>query len=189
MTRYIQIYTLFSILVFCSSAKGQYIAGLYSDTTIQGVRIENGLPKGIPPEYRAGSKFGFILLWTRITNKTSTPLELTINFPTDSIPTPPTPDSYIRLFLVPDTAYYYDNNSTGINFFLDNAFYKQTRLQKTINPREEYLFYVGIASFGKWGGMVRAGFIPKGQELIYKASITPHFDSLLFPSVHIVFKK
>jgi hypothetical protein len=189
MTKYIQIYTLFSILVFCSSAKGQYTAGLYSDTTIQGVRIENGLPKGIPPSYLTGSKFGFALLWTRVTNETTTPLELKINFPADSFPTPPSRDSYIKLFLVPDTAYYYDNNSTGINFFLDNAFNNPAPLRKTINPKKEYLFYIGIASFGKWGGMVRAGLVTKGQELFYKASIIPHFDSLLFPCGHIVFKK
>src|SRR5688500_16686542 len=104
MMKYIQIYTLFSLLVFCSSAEGQYTAGLYTDTTIQGVRIENGLPKGIPPTYLSGVKIGFALLWTRITNKTNTPLELKISFPTDSFTIPPTPDSYLKLFLVPDTA-------------------------------------------------------------------------------------
>jgi hypothetical protein len=67
MTKYIQIYTLFSMLVFCSSAKGQFKPGLYSDTTIQGVRIENGLPKGNGHTDSNGNKFGFALLWTRVT--------------------------------------------------------------------------------------------------------------------------
>jgi hypothetical protein len=122
-------------------------------------------------------------------NKTSTPLELKINFPADSFKIPPTPDSYLKLFMVPESIYYSDYGSRTLNSFLDNELNKPTTLQKSINPKEEYLFYIGIATTGSWGGMVRTGLITKGQELFYKVSIIPHFDSLLFPCGLIVFKK
>jgi hypothetical protein len=183
--KYMRIYTLLLLMfVFCTSTIGQFKPGLYSDTTINGVRIENGLPKG------GGHKgFGFALLWTRVTNQTATPLELTIKFQADSFAIPPAPDSYLKLFLVPDSVYYFDYNSKGLNSFLDTALDKPSTLQKTIYPKEEYLFYIGMASSAKAGGMVRSGLVLKDQRLFYKAGILPHFDSILFPCGHIVFKK
>jgi hypothetical protein len=175
------------MLVFCTSAKGQYKAELYSDTTINGVRIENGLPKGGGHTDSKGKRFGFALLWTRVTNESTTPLELKINFPADSFALP-TPDSYLKLLLLPDSIYYSEYDSKDLNSFLDTGLNKPTMLQKTINPKEEYLFYIGFASY-KFGGMVRTGLVLKGQELFYKMGIIPHFDSLLFPCGHVVFKK
>lgn len=177
------------MLVFCSSSKGQYTAGLYSDTTIQGVRIENGLPKGNGHTDSNGNRIGFALFWTRVTNETTTPLELKINFSADSFAIPPTPDSYLKLFLVPDSIYYSEYESKSLNSFLDTELNKPTVLQKSINPKEEYLFYIGIASTGSSGGMVRTGLVLKDQELFYKVSIIPHFDSLLFPCGFILVKK
>jgi hypothetical protein len=177
------------MLVFCISVKGQYKPGLYSDTTIQGVRIENGLPKGMGHTDSNGNRFGYALLWTRVTNETTTLLELKINFSADSFAIPPAPDSYLKLFLVPDSIYYSEYGSKSLNSFLDTGLNKPTVLQKTIHPKEDYLFYIGMATSAKSGGMVRSGLILKDQELFYKAGIIPHFDSLLFPCGLIVFKK
>lgn len=185
----IRIFNLLALLVFFTSTKAQYMPGLYSDTTINGIKIENGLPKGGGHDDANGNRFGFALLWTRITNESTTPLELKINFQADSFPIPPSPDSYLKLFLVPDSVYSYDYDSKGLNSFLDTELNKPTMLQKTIQPKEEYLFYIGIASTGKSGGMVRSGLVLKEQQLFYKVGILPHFESLLFPCGHIVFKK
>jgi hypothetical protein len=146
------------------------------------------LPKGNGHTDSNGNRFGFALLWTRITNETTIPLELKINFQADSFAIP-MPDSYLKLFLVPDSIYYSEYGSKSLNSFLDTGLNKPTVLQKSINPKEEYLFYIGIASTGSSGGMVRTGLVLKDQELFYKVGIIPHFDSLIFPCGHIIFKK
>lgn len=51
----------------------------------------------------AGKKFGYAIFWTRIINETATPIELAINFPADSFAIYPSPNSYLKLFLPPDT--------------------------------------------------------------------------------------
>ena len=63
-----------------------------------------------------------------------------------------------------------------------------TMLQRTINAKEEYLFYIGALSYQS-GGMVRAGLVLKEQDLFYRIGILPHFDSAIFPCGQIVFKK
>src|SRR5688500_11937848 len=187
MIKYIRIYTLLPMLVFCSFAKGQNKTHFRdSDTTINGVRIENGLPKGGGHTDSKGKRFGFALLWTRVINETSTPLELKINFPADSFALP-TPDSYLKLLLLPDSIYYSEYDSKGLNSFLDTGINKPTTLQRTIHPNEECLFYIGFVSY-KFGCMVRAGLVLKDQELFYKMSIIPHFNSVLFPCGRITFK-
>lgn len=39
---------------------------LYNHTTIKGIRIENGFPKGGGYDDANGNRFGFALLWTRV---------------------------------------------------------------------------------------------------------------------------
>lgn len=82
----------------------------------------------------------------------------------------------------------YDYGSEFLKSLLDTGLNKPTALQRTINPKEEYFFYIGALSY-KSGGMVRAGLVLKDQELFYRIGIIPHFDSALFPCGHIVFKK
>ncbi len=163
----------------------------------QGVIIENSLPKGGPYTDVTGKQFGYSVFWTRVTNRSSTPLDLTINFPADSFLVPPSPHSYLKLFLPPDTMTVgneslNDYGATGLRSFFFSGVHKPTSLKQTIKPQEEYLFYVGALSGGpsnQSGGTVRAGLVLKEQDLYYRISIMPNFDSLLFPCGHIVLKK
>jgi hypothetical protein len=76
----------------------------YSDATGKGIIIQNSLPRGGPGYFDpTGRRFGFAIFWTRIINETSKPIELSINFPADSFAIFPSPDSYLKLFLPPDT--------------------------------------------------------------------------------------
>jgi hypothetical protein len=163
--------------------------------TGKGVIIQNSEgPRGGPYTDPGGKKFGYSIFWTRVINETATPLELTINFPADSFKIPPSPDSYLKLFVPPDDPMtrnkgsLYDYGSKFLKSFLDTGINKPTSLQRTINPKETYFFYIGALSY-KSGGMVRAGLVLKDQELFYRIGIIPHFDSALFPCGHIVFKK
>jgi hypothetical protein len=165
----------------------------HSETASKGVIIQNSFPKGGPYTDPTGKKFGYAIFYTRVINETATPLELTINFPADSFAILPSPDSYLKLFLPLDTMTLdkeslYDYGATGLKSFLNTGLNKPTVLQKTINPKEECLFYIGALSYQS-GGMVRAGLVLKEQDLFYRISIIPHFDSALFPCGHIIFKK
>lgn len=167
------------------------------DTT-KGLIIQNSGPKGngsldatgrygyIDP---AGKTFGYIIFWTRLINETVTPLELTINFPADSFAIFGQPRAYVKLFLPPDTMTLekeslIDYGLTGLKSFLDTSFHKPTKLQRTINPKEEFLFYTVEIADG-YNGVARAGLVLKDQNLFYKTNM---LDSLI-PCGHIVFKK
>ncbi|MBC9794887.1 hypothetical protein [Sinomicrobium weinanense] len=176
---------------------------IYTDTTYasptgKGITIQNSLPKGgsIAPDGTqyfdsSGKRYGFAVFWTRIINETTTPLELNINFPADSFAIFTPPDSYLKLFLPTDTLTYdklssYNYGLTGIKSFLDANFNKATRLQKTINPNEEHIFYVVTLSY-QAAGTPRAALILKEQDLYYSMSISPNGSGTI-PSGKIDFK-
>ena len=130
--------------------------------------------------------------------KLTTPLKLTINFPADSFAIPPWSDSYLKLFLPPDTMTLdkeplYNFGATGLESFLDTGLNKPTMLQRTINPKEEFLFYTGTVFYQAMGtvqtnqsrGGNRAEFVLKEQDLFY--SMLPQINSL--PCGQVVFKK
>ncbi|SHF25825.1 hypothetical protein SAMN03080594_103111 [Arenibacter palladensis] len=177
---------------------------IYADTTytlVNGKRItiQNSFPKGgmIEPnglQYSnsAGKLHGFAAFWTRIINETDIPLELNINVPADSFPIFTPPDSYLKLFL-PKEKFSVNKLSkfnyglTEIKSYLDANFDNASILQKTINPNEEYIFYVITLSY-EAAGTPRAGLILKEQDLYYKMSIAPHGSGII-PLGTITLKK
>ena len=162
-----------------------YTDTTYASSTGKGITIQNSYPKGgsIAPggiQYfdSSGKRHAFVVFWTRIINETTTPLELTINFPADSLAIFTPPDSYLKLFLPTDTITIdkllkFNYGLTGAKSFIDTNFNKATKLQKTIQPNEKYFFYVAALSF-KAGGTTRGGLILKEQDLYYKLGIEPH---------------
>jgi len=158
----------------------------YSDSTGKGIIIQNSLPRGDGYIDPTGKTSVYGIFWTRVINETTTPLELTINFPADSFAIPTLPDSYLKLFLPPGTKTLeessYNFGVTDLKSFLDTGLNKPTMLQRTINPKEERLFYIGAVP----GAGCRASFVLKGQDLFYRINIIPN---LLIPCGQIVFKK
>jgi hypothetical protein len=170
----------------------------YTDTDGKSIIIKNSFPRGGPYTGSNGknSNYSFLIFFTRIINETATPLELTINFPADSFATGEGGNYYLKLFLPPDTMTL-DKESlsnygiTGLESFLD--FNKPTMFQRTINPKEECLFYIGSVFYQARGtawkdesrGGNRAELILKGQDLFYR--MVPQIDSL--PCGHIILKK
>lgn len=208
-------------LSHCTSVIGQY-----SDTTyrifenksfaipstdridaIKGITIQNSFPKGDRHTNSNGKIFGIAIFWTRVINETDNPLELTINFPADSLAILSSPDFYLKLFLPPDTMRLdkvplYNYGVTGLRSFLDTGLNKPTRLQRTVNPQEEFLFYTAVIQYRvhnhvpdtrrkklhqEGGGVTRTGILLKEQNLFYRISIDD--ESSLIPCGQIVFKK
>ena len=160
----------------------------------EGVIIQNSFPKGGSYTDPTGNRFGYGKFWTRVINETASPLELTVNFPADSFAIFPQPDSYLKLFLPPgnmtldkESMYYYDG-TTDLKSVLDTGLNKPTMLQRTINPKEECLFYIGMLFHVPDNGPVRTEFVLKEQDLFYRISIAKQIDSVLIPCGQIVFK-
>jgi hypothetical protein len=145
----------------------------YTDSTGIAVIIQNSVRKGGPYIDPNGKDFFSVIFWYRVINETSTPLELTIKFPADSITTTTTPDSYLKVFLPPDimtlgkeTLYSY--GVTGLKAFLDAGLNKPTMLQRTINPNEATLFYISVLYHYQATPSAHAELVLKEQELFYQ---------------------
>lgn len=158
---------------------------IFTDTTYNGIRIQNSYPKGgmIEPggiQYidQQGRDYGFVVCWTRIINETASPIDLSVNFPADSFTVFAPPSSCLKLLLPTatmtlDKLNEFNYGFTGVKSFLEANFYKETKLQKTIEPNEEHIFYIASLSYDA-SGTVRAAMILKEEELSYIISIAPH---------------
>lgn len=199
-----RLLTTLTLLTVCLNAIGQtflftesrytaskYTESTYTDSTGRVVIIQSSLPKGgggyTDP---TGKEFAYVIFWTRVINETTSPLELTINFPADSFATLASSDSYLKVFLPRDTmtvdkVLLYDYGITDLKSFLDTGFSKSTTLQRTINSKEECLFYIG-ALLHQASGPVRAELVAKEQDLFYKINL---LGSNLIPCGHIVSKR
>ena len=165
----------------------------FTDSVGNVVMVHNSFPKG-GGSYTdaAGTKYSYVIFWFRLINESAAPLELAMKFPTDPIKIFSSPASYIKLFLPPDTMTHdkiqlNDYGLTNLQSFLKGGFNKPSKLQRTINPKEEYLFYVPVI-FYQASGTTRAALVLKGKDLFFKIRITPDVDAVLIPCGRIVYK-
>ena len=168
------------------NAKSIYTDSTYSEANGMVVRIQNSYPRGGPYTDPTGKRYGQAIFWSRIINESDTSIELTINFPADSLAVPTLPDYYPRFYVSPDASLY-NLSGTDLHTFLDTGLNQPTLLQKTLAPKEECLFNIGTVN-QQPGGMVRAGLVLTEQALFYSISIIPHFENALFPCGQIVLK-
>jgi hypothetical protein len=176
-----------------------------SEVVSQGVIIQNSLPKGSPQTDSMGKTYGVGVFWSRVINETNIALELTINFPVDSLEILSSTDAYLKIFLLPDTMTLekvplYNYGVTSLRSLLDFGLNSPTKLQRTIKPKEEYLFYIAAVRYNvpqapdsrrvalhQGGGVLRTGFVLKDQKLFYRINID--HDSVVKPCGQLVFYK
>jgi hypothetical protein len=79
-----------------------------------------------------------------------------------------------------------EKRATALKSFFDTGINKPTTLQRTINPKEECLFYIVVLRYQGSGGAPRGGLVLKDQDLFYR--IAPELDTALIPCGQIVFK-
>lgn len=185
--------TLVCFILIFSYAKSQNTeTKWYSETINNGIIIQNSFPKGGP--YNGPTKkhfnYSYLVFFSRIINQTEKSIELIVNFPADSIGIPNAPDTFVKLFVPPDKMTLEKQNlfSYGITEF--ESFNKSTKIQKTLNPCEDYLFYV-VAIFyqttadaqNQQRGGNRTELFLEGQDLYYK--MPPQIDYM--PCGHINF--
>lgn len=166
----------------------------FSETNSDGIIIQNSFPKGGPYPGPTSKNFNYtyLVFFTRVANETTSPLELTINFSADSIKIPRSPDTFVKLFLPPDTMTLDKQSAFSYGITALESFDKPTRFQRTIKPNEDCLFNV-VAIFyqtrrnkqDQERGGNRAELILKGHDLFYR--MPPQIESL--PCGHIISKK
>lgn len=196
-----RLLTIFILLTVCFTAIGQTSPTRkwvdtevkYTDSAGKVVIVHNSFPKG-GGGYTdsAGKNYSYVVFWTRVINESASPVELAIKFPADPFTIFPSPDSHIKIFLPPDTMTLdkvplYDYGLTNLQSFLDAGFNKPSMLQRTIDPKEECLFYI-LVLFYQAQGTARAALVLKGQDLFFRISIAPDVDSALIPCGQLVFK-
>ena len=132
------------------------------------------------------------------------PVELTINFPNDSVVLPaadsipfpgfPKSDRYVKVFLFPRSMMpvkqeeVYNYGITGLESFLETGLSEPTMQKITIQPKQDYFLYIGALLYPS-SGSARSKLFINGQNFIYKIIISPPLDSALIPCGQIVFKK
>ena len=157
---------------------------LYTSPTGKGITIQNSFPRGGSYNDPTGNNFGYGIFWTRVINETASPFELTVNFPADSSDIFPEFDFYLKLFLPPgkmtlDKVSLFDYGATGLFSFLDNDLNNPTLIKRTINPKEEYIFYIGMLFQVPNNGPVRTELVLKEQDLFYKINIAPYGSTII----------
>jgi len=165
----------------------------YADSTGSRIIIQNGFPRG-GGRVSDDIDYGHAVFWSRLQNKTDSLLEITINFPADSIIIFPSSNGYIKLLVPQDTmtmdkvsvfSYGLDNIKT----FIESNFHQSSQIHRTIKPNEETMFYVILLSHFASSDQVirRTGLFLEGQDLLYRLSIDDS-TSKIIPCGQIIFK-
>lgn len=160
-----------------TTSKEKYIDTKYEYTDATGARltIQNSLPKsGLKYTDPNGKNYTYAVFWTRITNETAHPVELTVDFPLDSFELPASSGNYMRLLLPSDTITIDKiplfDYGLSVKSFLDNGIDKASSLKRTINQKKSSAFYVVTLSNHGVNGTLRTGFSLKEQNLFYKVN-------------------
>lgn len=178
-------FTLSFVFVFtiCALLNGQ-ASEWYSESLSNGIRIQNSFPKGGPytGPTTAHFNYSYLVFFTRINNEREEPIEVVVNFSADSIPIPNSPDTYVKLFLPPDTMTMDKRGLFSYGVTELESFGQSTRFYRKVNPKEDCLFYF-VAIFyqtkaGEWQsrGGNRAELILNGQDLFYR--LRPQIDEM-----------
>lgn len=145
-------------LSFCTFAMGQITK--YSDTTYHilinkrpkapsatsnGITIQNSFPKGDRYTDPNGKAIGYAVFWTRVMNETASPLDLSINFPADTLAISGEPVSYVKVFLPPDKMTMdkeslYNYGATGLTSFWILAYINQPCCEKLLMLMKSIFF-------------------------------------------------
>jgi len=163
----------------------------FSDSIGNSLNIINSLPKGGATYTTVtGHTYSYVIFWHRITNMSEVPMKLNMTFPAEPFNIFPTPESHIRLFLPPENMTsekidLFDYGLSNLKSFLDKTFYEPSSFEKTINPKEEFLFYVSVLIYQAQGS-ARASLVMKDNELLYQINIGP--ETAIIPCGPITFK-
>ena len=163
----------------------------YTDSAGNTVKIFNSLPKG-GGRYidSGGTNYSYVIFWNRLINESDNPLELVMYFPDSLFAFFPSKDSYIRLFLPPDTMtvdkiHLFDYGFENLKPFLDKRFNTPPFIQKTIPPQSNSMFYI-VVLFHKVQDSTRSSLVLNENDLFYNIRVGE--NATMIPCGHLLFK-
>ena len=176
-----RITTTVALFLLCLNSYGQI--GLarnwvdsetkYEDSSANLIEFTNSLPRGGGVTYYNVKRFSYVIFWTRIRNKSTTPIEINLNF-SDLIILNHI-KSEIKIILPKETMtiekiQLMDYGLSNLQSLLNENFNQASTFIKKINPQEEYYFYFPVFLHNNnWPA--RASLILKGTELSYKITL------------------
>lgn len=137
--------------------------------------IENSYPRGgLKYTDPMGEEYIYAVFWTRITNETDYPFELTIEFAENTYELHSSDGRLFKLSIPADTITHEKeplfNYGLDLEKHLDNALQKKNTLKRTINPKDFSGFYV-VTLFNKGvNGTLRAGLSINEGTLFYRVN-------------------
>ena len=146
---------------------------VYVDSNNHNLIIENSYPRGgLKYTNSIGEEYIYAVFWTRITNETDNPFELTMKFPKDSYDLPSSPARFFKLYIPSDTMKpekeHLFNYGLDLEKYLDHSLHKHVALNRIINPKSSSGFYV-VTLFNKGvDGTLRTGLSIKEGNLLYR---------------------
>lgn len=156
------------------------------------IAVQNSLPRG-GGRYTdsTGTTYSYVIFWFRVANESTKPAELAVRFSADPYKIFPSPDSYIRVFLPPDTMTVEkiqigDYGLTRLQAFLNEQFARPGSFHKRINPNETCMFYVPVLLY-QVRGTTRAALVLNGDDLFFKISVAPEVEGALIPCGRLFF--
>ena len=164
----------------------------YSDDIGNAMSITNSFPKGGGTySDAAGNTYNYVNFWYRLTNMSEVPMEFKLEFPDKPLTFFPSPNSHIRIYLPSETMTsekitMFDYGLSNLKGYLDAKFDEPSQLEKTIKPKEEFMFYVSILIYQAQGS-ARASLVLKENNLFYHIRMDPNSD--VIPCGQITFKK
>ena len=158
-----------------SNAKYVDTKHVYVDSEGNQITIVNSLPKGgLKYTDPMGEEYVYAVFWTRITNETKNPFEMTMDFFEESYQLSSSTDRFFKLFIPSDTLTTDKeplfNYGLDLEKYLDNHYKKQPYFRRTITPKGVTGFYI-ITLFNKGvEGTLRTGLSLKGQKILYRVN-------------------
>jgi hypothetical protein len=173
-------------LLSCPVTQGQNAdTKWYSQNEYNGILIQNSYPKGgpYPGPTDVHFNYSYLVFYSRVSNETQHPIEVSVSFSADSIAIPNSPDTFVKVFLPTDKMTYDKQYLFSYGITQLESFYKPTNFQRTIGPGEDCLFYTVAVfyqtkktAFNSERGGNRAEFVYNGEGLVF--NMLPQINSL-----------
>lgn len=148
---------------------------VYANENGQELIIENSYPRGgLKYSDPMGVEYVYAVFWTRVTNNTSEPVELTMEFLEKSYQLPSAPDRIFKLLIPSDTLTLKKETLTNygldVNKYLNSHLHTQNRFKRTIKPNDSSGLYVVTLFNQGVNGTLRSGLKINGDRLLYRVN-------------------
>ncbi|GGH64841.1 hypothetical protein [Phaeocystidibacter marisrubri] len=138
--------------------------------------IENSFPKGgFSYTDTHGNALAYVVFWTRITNKGSSPIDLHLDFPASAFELHSSPGINFKIYMPLDTmdarrAPLENYGLNNIESLLDDNLDKGSSRTYAIAPKQSHAFYAVVLTSGRINGTVRAGLKLDGRKAFYSVN-------------------